>query len=109
MVLAALLAVTITLMVRRRMATWLDLGLLLLTAGFAGLPSWRTVPAAAMMIVPLAAAQARPRDADPDRRIARRERLLVVGGAVAALLAWPWRCRRPRTTRRRSRRGSTRP
>ena len=86
MVLAVLLALTITLMVRRRMATWFDLGLLLLTAAFA-VSSWRTVPVAAMMIVPLAAAQARPRDADPDRRIARPERLLVAGGAVAALVA----------------------
>jgi len=86
MVLAVLLAVTITLMVRRRMATWFDLALLLLVAGFA-VSSWRTVPVAAMIIVPLAAAQARPRDADPDRRIARPERLLVAGGAVAALVA----------------------
>jgi hypothetical protein len=86
MVLAVLLAVTITLMVRRRMATWFDLGLLLLTAGFA-VSSWRTVPVAAMMLVPLAAAQARPREPDPERRIARPERLLVAGGAVAALVA----------------------
>ncbi len=86
MVLAVLLAVTITLMVRRRMATWLDLALLLVTAGFA-VSSWRTVPVAAMIVVPLAAAQARPREADPARRIARPERLLVAGGAVAALLA----------------------
>ena len=67
MVLAVLLAVTITLMVRRRMATWLDLGLLLLTGGFA-VSSWRTVPVAAMIIVPLAAARPGPRDADPERR-----------------------------------------
>ena len=86
MVLAVLLAVTITMMVRRRMATWLDLALLLLVAGFA-VSSWRTVPVAAMIIVPLAAAQARPRTADPDRRVPRPERLLVAGGAAAALVA----------------------
>ncbi len=55
--LGLMLAVAVVLFVRRGRATWFDLALLL-TAGACAVWSWRTVPVAAVMLVPLIAAHA---------------------------------------------------
>ena len=85
-VLGLLLALTVVLTVRRGSGTWLDLGLLLLAAGCA-VSSWRTVPVAAMILVPLAAAQVGPREPEARGGVPRVERLLVAAGAAVALVA----------------------
>jgi hypothetical protein len=83
LVLGLMLALTVVLMLRHRVQTWLDIALLIVAAGCA-VWSWRTVPVAACMLVPLAAVQAhagRARPAPP-RRL---ERALVAGISVVAL------------------------
>jgi hypothetical protein len=82
-VLGLLLATATVLMVRRTDRSYLDLGLLL-TAAACAVWSWRTVPVAAMVAVPLIAVQVRAsgnRHAVP-RRL---ERVLVGGVSVLAL------------------------
>jgi hypothetical protein len=84
--LGLLLALTIVITVRRGTAAWLDLTLLLLAAGCA-VYSWRTVPVAAMILVPLAAVQLRPSAPEAQGSMPRVERLLLAGGAAIALVA----------------------
>lgn len=84
--LGLLLALTVVITVRSGRASWLDLALLLLAAGCA-VYSWRTVPVAAMILVPLAAAQASPSEPEARGRVPRFERLLVAAGAAVALIA----------------------
>jgi len=84
-VLGLMLALAVVLFVRRGRATWFDL-LLLLTAGACAVWSWRTVPVAAVVLVPLIAAHAGPaRDGQPVARPGRVELGLVVGAVVLAL------------------------
>jgi hypothetical protein len=82
-VLGLLLAVGLVLMVKGTDRSYLDLGLLL-TAAYCAVWSWRTVPVAAMVLVPLVACQihtGRIRPAVPHRG----ERLLVGAASVVAL------------------------
>jgi hypothetical protein len=82
-VLAILLAVAVFLMIRGSDRSYLDLGLLL-AAGACAVWSWRTVPVAATILVPLIAVQLHnggTRPAGPWRR----ERILVVGASVLTL------------------------
>ena len=82
-VLGFMLVLAVGLMLRRGVHANLDLALLLVAAACA-VWSWRTVPVAAMMLVPIAAVQAhagRVRPATP-RRL---ERALVGGASVVAL------------------------
>jgi hypothetical protein len=81
-VLGLMLALGGVLFVRRGRATWFDLALLL-TAGACAVWSWRTVPVAAMLLVPLLAVHAAP--AEPVVRPQRAERGLVAGAVVLAL------------------------
>jgi hypothetical protein len=82
-VLGLMLALAALLMLRRGVRTWVDV-LLLLLCGICAVWSWRTVPVAAVMLVPLVAVQAHAgRDRPPAPR--RVERLLVAGASVAAL------------------------
>jgi hypothetical protein len=85
-VLGLLLAITVVLVVRRPTISRLDLALLLLAGGCA-VWSWRTVPLAAMILVPLAAAQVRGTTARSASANPRIERLLVAAGALVALVA----------------------
>jgi hypothetical protein len=81
-VLAVLLAITVILFIRNHSLDYVDFALLMLTAGCA-VWSWRTVPVAAMILVPLAAVQAgKHRKLE---RAARRERVLVSGVSAVAL------------------------
>jgi hypothetical protein len=83
--LAALLVLTAVAMWKRGRNSWTEILLVALAAAFAAY-SQRTVPVAAAMIAPLAAA---PVQALVGRRtpVGRRERALVAGGALATLLA----------------------
>ena len=77
-----MLAAAVVLFVRRGRATWFDLAFLL-TAAACAVWSWRTVPVAAVMLVPLLAAHALP---------SSRKRTTAVpdaGGSVS----WPARSR----------------
>lgn len=85
-VLAVLFAITVGLVVRRPATSRLDLALLLLAGGCA-VWSWRTVPLAAMILVPLAATQLRGTTESTATGIPRVERLLVTSGAAVALVA----------------------
>ena len=83
LVLGLMLAITVVLMLRHGVRTYVDIALFLVAAVCA-VWSWRTVPVAAMMLVPLAAVQAhggRTRPAPP-RRL---ERVLVAAASVATL------------------------
>ena len=85
--LALMLALAVVLMARHGRVRWLDV-LLLLVAGACAVWSWRTVPVAAMVMVPLAAVQvsltprARLR---PSPVLGRRELCLLAAGAALAL------------------------
>ena len=83
--LALLLVLTVLAMGRRRHNAWTEIVLVALAAAFA-VYSERTVPVAAAMIAPLLAG---PLQDLLGRRTAvdRRERLVVAGGVVAALVA----------------------
>ncbi len=82
--LALVLALTVLLMWRRRRNAWIEIVLVALALAFA-VYSERTVPVAAAMVAPLLAG---PAQDVLGRRTAveRRERLVVAGGAVAALV-----------------------
>ncbi len=84
-VLGLMVGLTVILFVRRGRATWFDLALLL-TAGACSVWSWRTVPVAAVMLVPLIAAHA---GASASRaasvRPGRVELGLIAGALVVAL------------------------
>jgi hypothetical protein len=82
-VLGILLAVSVTMMVRRGDRSFLHLGLLL-TAAVCAVWSWRTVPVSAMLLAPLIAVQIHSEGAKSTTP-ARFERLLVVGISVLAL------------------------
>ena len=83
--LAVLLVLTVAAMWRRGRNPWTEILLVALAAGFA-IYSQRTVPVAAAMLAPLAAA---PLQDLLGRRppVARAERLVVAGGALLALTA----------------------
>jgi hypothetical protein len=83
--LALLVVLTVLAMWRRRHNAWTEIVLVALAAAFA-VYSERTVPVAAAMVAPLLAG---PLQDLLGRRtpVDRRERLLVAGGAVAALVA----------------------
>ena len=83
-VLGIMLAVSVTLMVRRGDRSFLHLGLLF-TAAVCAVWSWRTVPVAADILVPLMAVQVRGGATRPERS-SNVERLLL-GGASALTLA----------------------
>jgi hypothetical protein len=84
-VLGLMLAVAVVLVVRRGRATWFDLAFLL-TAGACAVWSWRTVPVAAVVLVPLIAAHALPADGrEPPARPGRLELVLLAGALVLAL------------------------
>src|SRR6478672_6374247 len=83
--LALMLVLTVLAMWRRRHNTWLEAVLVALAIAFA-VYSERTVPVAAAMAAPLLAGSLQ--DVVGRRTpVERRERLVVVGGAVAALVA----------------------
>src|SRR5205814_3848104 len=82
-VLGILLAVSVTLMVRRGDRSFLHLGLLF-TAAVCAVWSWRTVPVSAMLLAPLIAAQIHT-EGTRSTTPARFEKLLVVGISVLAL------------------------
>ena len=108
-VLGLMLALAVVLFVRRGRATWFDLAFLL-TAGACAVWSWRTVPVAAVMLVPLIAAHAVP--AHGRETQTRPGRASSVWSRVRSSWAWaPWRqpCRPPRTPLRHSRPGPTPP
>jgi MYXO-CTERM domain-containing protein len=83
--LTALLVLTVLAMWRRRRNAWTEILLVGLAAGFA-VYSQRTVPVAAAMSAPLLAG---PLQGLLGRRtpVGRRERVVVAGGALAALVA----------------------
>jgi hypothetical protein len=81
-VLALSLGAAVVLYIRNRSLSYVDLGLLMLTAACA-VWSWRTVPVAAMILVPLTAVQAAK--LRPGLRVVRRERALVGGASLIAL------------------------
>jgi hypothetical protein len=84
-VLGLMLALAVVLFVRRGRATWFDLALLL-TAGACAVWSWRTVPVAAVMLVPLIAAHATPAPGqEKTARPGRVELGLIAGALVVAL------------------------
>lgn len=82
--LGVLLVLTVGLMLRRGVRSWTDLAFLLVAAVCA-VWSWRTVPVAATILVPLAAVQSRAgrSPATPARRPERA--LLAIGGALTLL------------------------
>ena len=82
LLLAVMLAAAIVLFVRRGRATWFDLAFLL-TAAACAVWSWRTVPVASVMLVPLIAAHALPRSGQGTTTSPGRRELGLVSGAVA--------------------------
>ena len=98
--LGVLLVLTVGLMLRRGVRTWTDLAFLLV-AGVCAVWSWRTVPVAATMLVPLAAVQSRaarptaahsesgPTGAGRSRTTSPRrpEQILLAVGGVLTLAA----------------------
>jgi hypothetical protein len=84
LLLGGMLVLTLGLMVRRGVRSWFDLGLVLV-AGACAVWSWRTVPVAASMLVPLAAVQLHAGRTRPPRP--RRTEKLLVAVAGAATLA----------------------
>ena len=86
MLLGAFLAVTVVVMARQGRRSWFDLAFLLVAAACA-VWSWRTVPVAAMLLVPLAAQQIGLARAGRPAGVARPERVLVAGAGVLALAA----------------------
>jgi hypothetical protein len=81
--LLVLLGAAVVPLVRRGGATWLTVGLLALGAGWA-VYSTRTVPLAACLLVPLAAASLQGL-LGPPQPLVRRERLVLLGSWVAGL------------------------
>jgi hypothetical protein len=84
LVLALLVAIAVVQWVRHTERSYLHFGLIV-TAAACAVWSWRTVPAAAMILVPLIAAQCRsPRSEGPSHQ--RAERLVVGGVSALAIL-----------------------
>ena len=84
LVLAATLAVCVVLLIRGPRPPWTDVVFLLVTAGCA-VWSLRTVPIAAVMLMPLVARAARPMLAKQPGPVRRREAYAVVGANLVAL------------------------
>ncbi len=85
LVLAAMLAVTVVLLVRGPVPPWTDVVFILVAAGCA-VWSLRTVPVAAVMLMPLVARAARPLLRTQPAPRQRLELYGVVGSALAALV-----------------------
>jgi hypothetical protein len=82
---ALMLALTLTLRLRRGATPWSDLILLGLAGGFV-IYSIRTLPVAVAMLAPLLAIALAPHTGQP--RTSRREVLWVVGGVVGSMAQW---------------------